>query len=89
MVPFVKALIEHFARPESRRQETRSDAGAKTSAPQRTAPPALVLDAMKWLPRPSLRTAAMIGAALAYLAARGRRRHAAPLGRWRDAVGMK
>src|SRR5436189_2374021 len=32
MVPFVKALIEHFARPESRRQETRSDAGAKTSA---------------------------------------------------------
>jgi hypothetical protein len=43
---------------------------------------------MKWMPRPSLRTAAMIGVVLAMWAAKGRRRHA-PLGRWRAAAGLK
>jgi protease I len=87
LVPFVKALIDHFAGRASLRQE--SGAGQTTSAPQRKEPPALVLGAMKWLPRPSLRTAAMIVAALAFYAARGRGRHAPPLGRWRTAAALK
>jgi protease I len=87
--PFVKALIDHFGGRESRPKESTADASATTSAPQRTAPPALVLDAMKWLPRPSFRTAAIIGAAFALLAARSRRRHVPTLDRWRAAVGMK
>ena len=86
MVPFVKALVDHFAGRESRRQDASADAGATTSAPQRNAPPALVLGAMKWLPRPSLRTAVMIGAGLALLAARNHRRQAPALGRWRTAA---
>jgi protease I len=77
LAPFVKALIHHFAGHESRLQEATVDSATSTSAPQRTAPPALVLDAMKWLPRPSLRTAAMVGAALLLWAARDRRRYAA------------
>ena len=87
MVPFVKALVDHFAG----RQPQRDDAGARetTSAPQRRKPPALVLGAMKWLPRPSLRTAAMIGVALAVYAARRGRRRALPIGRWRAAVGLR
>jgi len=86
IVPFVKALVDHFAGRESRRQDAKADAGATTSAPQRSAPPALVLGAMKWLPRPSLRTAVMIGAGLALLAARNHRRQAPALGRWRTAA---
>jgi deglycase len=89
MVPFVKALVDHFAGRESRGQDSTADAGATTSAPQRDAPPALVVGAMKWMPRPSLRTAAMIAAALAFFAARGRRRQALPVGRWRAAAGWK
>jgi protease I len=87
LAPFVKALIDHFAGHELRRQEVTVGAGEMTSAPQRNAPPALVLSAMKWLPRPSLRTAVMIGTALAFLAARRHRRHSASLGRWRTAAG--
>ncbi|RZJ08844.1 MAG: type 1 glutamine amidotransferase [Rubrivivax sp.] len=75
LAPFVKALIDHFAGREPRVQDAFSQPSARTSAPQRTAPPALVLGAMKWLPRPSIRTAAMIGAGLALLAVRGHRRH--------------
>ena len=89
LAPFVKALVDHFAGRDSLRQESTADTGATTSAPQRNAPPALVLGAMKWMPRPSLRTAAMIGAALAFYAARGGRRHAPPLERWRAAAGLR
>jgi protease I len=68
IVPFVKALVPFFAgemlvmpRPM-----------ALASAPQRAAPPAAVLGAMKWLPRPSLRTAAVLGAAMAVYMAQSR-----------------
>ena len=44
---------------------------------------------MKWLPRPSFRTVAMIGAALAFLAVSGQRGHGAPLGRRRATIGMR
>jgi len=74
MVPFVEALIGHFAGQSLARHPAGLGAVEATSAPQRDAPPSLVLDVMKWMPRPSLRTAAMIGAALALYAASGHRR---------------
>lgn len=87
MVPFVKALVDHFA---GRRQpESAVHPGETTSAPQRDAPPAVVIGAMKWLPRPSLRTAAMIGAAFALYAASGRRWNAQPASRWRTAPALR
>src|SRR4051812_18465786 len=58
LAPFVKALVEHFAGGEAARQAPAVDAAETTSAPQRDAPPAVVLSVMKWMPRPSLRTAA-------------------------------
>ncbi|UUX97233.1 type 1 glutamine amidotransferase domain-containing protein [Aquabacterium sp. J223] len=77
MVPFVKALIEHFAGREVARSAGDDGDDGATSAPQRNAPPALVLNAMRWLPRPSFRTVAILGAALAFYAATGRGRQAA------------
>ena len=88
LAPFVKALVDHFAGRELQLQASSAQASETTSAPQRNAPPALVLGAMKWLPRPSLRTAAVLGAALLFLAARGRRRHA-PLHRWHAAGALR
>ncbi len=44
-----------------------------TSAPPRVTPPALMVAAMKWVPRPSLRTAALIAMlAVAWIASRDR-----------------
>jgi protease I len=60
MVPFVKAMTRLFAGeplPEPAALETRSD-------PQRSEPPQVVVGAMKWLPRPSIRTAVGLLAAL-------------------------
>lgn len=67
MVPFVKTLIPFFAgtMPATDRP------AASGSAPQRDAPPAAVLGAMKWLPRPSLRTAVLLGTLFAAYAMRG------------------
>lgn len=81
LAPFVEALIDHFAGREPRQQDVAAHGNGTPSAPQRTAPPALVLGAMKWLPRPSIRTAALIGVALAFLAARDHRRRDVPLAR--------
>ena len=89
MVPFVKALVAHFAGRQAVPQSTERGAGQTTSAQQRKSPPSLVLGAMKWMPRPSLRTAALIAAAIALMAAKSRHRHTAPIGRWRAAVGLK
>ncbi|MCW7541415.1 type 1 glutamine amidotransferase [Aquabacterium sp. A7-Y] len=72
MVPFVGALLPFFAGQAPTAEPAASGA---VSSPQRDAPPQLVLDAMKWLPRPSLRTVAMIGAGLAFYAASGHRSH--------------
>ncbi|WP_194725659.1 type 1 glutamine amidotransferase domain-containing protein [Noviherbaspirillum malthae] len=70
MVPFVSAMTELFsgaAGAQSVEQATRSD-------PQREEPPALVVNSVRWLPRPSFRT--ILGVALIGmgLAATGRRR---------------
>jgi protease I len=70
LVPFCKALVELF----SGDAEKRTGAPRLVSAPQRNAPPRLVVAALRWLPRPSLRTAAVMAALFAVYALRGRRR---------------
>jgi protease I len=71
MVPFVKAMTALFAGeplPAEPSPFARSD-------PQRQEPPKLVLQAMKWLPRPSIRAALGLVAAIgAGIWATGRRR---------------
>jgi len=57
MVPFVRAILKHFAEGASMRSRTR----VRESPPQRNEPPKVVMGAMKWLPRPSFRTAAVLG----------------------------
>ena len=60
MVPFVKAMTRLFAGeplPGAATLDTRSD-------PQRREPPEVVVGAMKWLPRPSIRTAVGLLAAI-------------------------
>jgi protease I len=71
MVPFVKALLGHFAGPAA---QPPTDRAVLVSAPQRNAPPSLVMGVMKWLPRPSVRVAAIVGVLLLVRAMRGRRR---------------
>ena len=66
MVPFVKALVAFFAG----QAETATASSATTSSPQRDAPPKVVLEAMKWMPRPSFRTVALVGAVAALYLAR-------------------
>ncbi len=61
---FVRAIKELFARGtplQGHQPENRQ------SAPQRTEPPQLMLSAMKWVPRPSLRTIGLGALALAVL----------------------
>lgn len=71
MVPFVRAMLDHFASPAASR---RAEPQPSISSPQRDEPPAAVLNAMRWMPRPSFRTALGIGvAAAATLAAVSRR----------------
>jgi protease I len=71
MVPFVKAMTKLFAGeplPEKASPFAKSD-------PQRREPPNVVIGAMKWLPRPSIRTAVGLLAAVgAGLWATGRKR---------------
>jgi protease I len=73
MVPFVRALLAFFAGQEvvaDTAATTASMAAATASAPQRDAPPQVVLQAMKWLPRPSFRAIAVMGALAALYVAR-------------------
>jgi protease I len=65
LVAFVNALVDHFS---TARRARRADENDVSSAPQRRAPPKIVLGAMKWLPRPSVRTAAVLLALLAVYA---------------------
>jgi len=62
LVPFVKALLPFFA---GNAEQAAPNSTAAASSPQRREPPSLVLDAMKWLPRPSFRAAAVVGAVFA------------------------
>jgi protease I len=71
MVPFVGAMTELFSGAAAGAQGVGQPA---RSDPQREQPPALVVNSMRWLPRPAFRT--ILGVALlgAGLAAAGRRR---------------
>src|SRR3954463_4787518 len=72
MIPFVQGCLDLFAQdaPMSRPGQQ----PVSTSAPQPNEPPEIVLGAMKWLPKPSLRTAVRLGAAAAvFMATRPRR----------------
>jgi len=69
LIPFVEGCVELFARdaPISRAEQL----PVSGSAPQANQPPAIVLGAMKWLPKPSLRTAVGLGVvAAAFMATR-------------------
>jgi protease I len=71
MVPFVRAMLDHFAGSTARRADEQP---ARISSPQRDQPPAAMVKALQWMPRPSIRTALGIGVvAVATLAAMSRR----------------
>ncbi|MCD2513846.1 type 1 glutamine amidotransferase domain-containing protein [Comamonas endophytica] len=71
MVPFVRELVPFFA-GQAHTVAAEGTGGACGSSPQRETPPQPVLQAMKWLPRPSLRTLVLIGAFAVFYAARNR-----------------
>jgi protease I len=72
LVPFVQGCLDLFAQdaPISRTAQP----AVSRSAPQANEPPQIVLSAMKWLPKPSLRTAVGLGAIAAVVAATRSRR---------------
>jgi protease I len=77
LIPFVQGCLDLFAKqaPIPRKGQP----SAARSAPQANEPPEIVLSAMKWLPKPSLRTAVGLGAiAAVFLATRQRRGTAEP-----------
>ncbi len=63
MKPFVEAVLAHFADGAPLARVERTEAGV--SSPQANEPPRVVLEAMRWMPRPSLRTLAVVALALA------------------------
>lgn len=60
LVPFIKGIKQLFSESAPIRAAGPINAH---SAPQANQPPNIVLGAMKWLPKPSLRTALLLGAA--------------------------
>src|SRR4029453_17807331 len=72
LIPFVQGCLDLFAEqapiPRTGQQP------ASRSAPQANEPPEIVLAAMKWLPKPSLRTAVGLGALAAVIMATRPRR---------------
>jgi protease I len=67
--PFVEEVIEHFA-PGAPLQRDSAVATAVRSSPQLNEPPKIVLQAMRWMPRPSFRTIALIACGLGLFALR-------------------
>jgi protease I len=62
LIPFIRAMKALFAEPYPLRRRTSEK---RPSAPQRNEPPQLMLSVMKWMPRPSLRTAMGLAAIFA------------------------
>jgi len=58
MAAFVRGMLELFSGAEP---EPDSGAQPKSSSPQRRSPPKLVINTMRWLPKPSIRVAAILG----------------------------
>ncbi len=73
MVPFVEAMTKLFA---GSTEAAPAIAPRVRSDPQREAPPELVINTMKWLPRPSLRAAVLVAAVGAALWAATQRSYA-------------
>jgi protease I len=67
--PFVQEVIEHFAEGAPLQRDG-DGARASASSPQANEPPQVVLDAMRWMPRPSFRTMVLIALGLALFAPR-------------------
>ena len=66
---FVQEVIKHFAeRAPLRRDSATATAGA--SSPQPNEPPKIVVQAMRWMPRPSFRTTVLIALGFALFAPR-------------------
>jgi len=70
LVPFVHGIKELFAERAPIRNGNSSRA---ESSPQRDQPPAIVLTAMKWMPKPSIRTAILLAGLAAGVFAANRR----------------
>jgi protease I len=71
LIPFVRGCLDLFAQDAPIPRN--APPPVSRSAPQANEPPEIVLTAMKWLPKPSLRTAVGLGAiAAAYMATRPR-----------------
>jgi len=67
--PFVQELItHHFAAGTS--MQRNGAATTQQSAPQPSEPPQIVLEAMRWMPRPSFRTIALLALGFALFAPR-------------------
>ncbi len=64
--PFVQEVIEHFAAGAPMQRDS-AVASAGSSSPQANEPPRIVLQAMRWMPRPSFRTIALIAPGAAHL----------------------
>lgn len=71
--PFVQAVIAHFAAGAPLERD-RAAASGSESAPQANEPPRIVLEAMRWMPRPSFRTIALIALGFALFARQPRRK---------------
>lgn len=81
MVPFVRALLDHFAGREATRS---AESHGQRSSPQRDQPPAAMVKAMQWMPRPSFRTALGLGVvAVATIAGLSHRESHEPVRQWR------
>jgi protease I len=63
--PFISAVIDAFAEAAPLPRPSRNGA---ISSPQRNEPPALVVNTMRFMPRPSLRTVALIAVGFALFA---------------------
>ena len=59
LVPFIRAIKQLYAEPIPIRRPPPQPA---SSAPQANEPPQIMLSVMRWLPRPSIRTAVGLGA---------------------------
>ena len=82
LATFVPAIIDLFSGKGVPETITRNAA----SSPQRNEPPQLVISVMKWLPRPSIRTALGLGAVALIAAGAARWRPAAAVLRQDDAA---
>jgi protease I len=69
LVPFVRAITSHFARGAPMRRHGR----VSRSAPQSSQPPKALIGIMRWLPKPSTRTALVLGALAAGVIVAGNR----------------